>query len=202
MELRDSHIFERQPEGHYCEPLDVDRALMKRLAQFLPKYSTILDPCCGFGRIVRAARERGFIADGGDIIRRWETSPDGDMPIGGTFHKVDYLQAEGHEYDAIVMNPPYGHTIDFVKKALGEARILVAAIVPATWINGAKTARWLAQTPWAYYWPISPRPSMPPGEYLTAGQVAGGGRKDFAVLVWCPCRSPDLLPQVEHLFWR
>ncbi len=201
MKLRDSHIFDRHPEGHYVEPLDLDRALIKALAPALPKGATILDPCCGFGRIVRAASEHGFSAFGYDIAPRWEDNPDGKFDTTKTcFVEVDYLK-RATSADAIVMNPPYGQTIAFVDKALREARVLVAAIVPATWINGLATARWLAQTPWAFYWSISPRPSMPPGEYILAGKKPGGGTKDFSVLVWLT--SVKVQPTVcEHLFWR
>lgn len=201
MELRDSHIFERQPEGHYVEPLELDRALIKKLQPFFPNGSrSIVDPACGFGRIVRAAREAGHRGFGYDIAPRWLQTPDGPHDSFDYFTEADYLAERSLGVDAFVMNPPYGRTIEFVEKALTEARILVAAIVPATWINGARTARWLTQTPWAHFWPISPRPSMPPGEYLLRGEVAGGGTKDFAVLVWK--RGFEGAPTVSHLFWR
>jgi hypothetical protein len=45
-------------------------------------------------------------------------------------------------------------------------------------------ARWLQQTPLAVVWLLTPRPSMPPGYVILAGQKPGGGKVDFCWLVW------------------
>jgi hypothetical protein len=45
-------------------------------------------------------------------------------------------------------------------------------------------ARWLADTPLARVWLLTPRPSMPPGHVIANGEKPGGGSQDFAWLVW------------------
>jgi hypothetical protein len=45
-------------------------------------------------------------------------------------------------------------------------------------------ARWLANTPLARVYLLTPRPSMPPGRVIEAGEKPGGGKQDFVWLVW------------------
>ena len=45
-------------------------------------------------------------------------------------------------------------------------------------------ARWLASTPLSRIYLLSPRPSMPPGHVILAGEEPGGGKQDFVWLVW------------------
>jgi hypothetical protein len=45
-------------------------------------------------------------------------------------------------------------------------------------------ARWLSHTPLARIYLLTPRPSMPPGHVILAGEKPGGGSQDFCWLVW------------------
>jgi hypothetical protein len=64
-----------------------------------------------------------------------------------------------------------------LKLALGK----VAMIWQVPRLNAA---RWLAETPLARVWLLTPRPSMPPGQTITGGRKPGGGTQDYAWLVW------------------
>ncbi len=54
-------------------------------------------------------------------------------------------------------------------------------IFPTARLNAA---HWLKGTPLARVWLMTPRPSMPPGHTITAGEKPGGGKVDFCWLVW------------------
>jgi hypothetical protein len=58
----------------------------------------------------------------------------------------------------------------------------VAAFAPVARLNAAHS--WLRKLPWARLWLLTPRPSVPPGSYLSAGKKAQGGRVDFCWLVF------------------
>jgi hypothetical protein len=45
-------------------------------------------------------------------------------------------------------------------------------------------ARWLEHLPLETVWLLTPRPSMPPGSSIAAGQKPGGGSQDFCWLVF------------------
>ena len=45
-------------------------------------------------------------------------------------------------------------------------------------------ARWLQDTPLARIYLLTPRPSMPPGHVILAGEKPGGGKQDFCWLVF------------------
>ena len=44
--------------------------------------------------------------------------------------------------------------------------------------------RWLSRLPLARIWLLTPRPSMPTGDYIKAGGKVGGGKQDFCWLVF------------------
>lgn len=62
--VRALHKQEEQPEGWYWEPEWCAEVLFARVAFEGP----IHDPCCGAGRIVRAARAAGYVASGSDLV--------------------------------------------------------------------------------------------------------------------------------------
>jgi len=57
-------------------------------------------------------------------------------------------------------------------------------LLPATWLLGDRRARWLETTPLVRVLFITPRPSMPPGAVIMAGQKPGNGTTDYAWFVW------------------
>ena len=70
---------------------------------------------------------------------------------------------------------------DFTQIALKLAKYKVAVIFPVARLNAA---HWLTDAPLRRIWLMTPRPPMPPGSYLEAGHKPGGGRVDFAWLVF------------------
>src|SRR5262249_46068440 len=133
---------------------------------------TILDPCCGFGRIVEAARKAGLQASGSDIV---------DRGYRDLLHTSDFL-SRFPPYPNIVCNPPFNIVDKFALHALDNASVRkVAMIFPTRRLNAA---HWLHGTPLARVWLMTPRPSMPPGHTIAAGEKPGGGKMDFCWLVW------------------
>jgi hypothetical protein len=45
-------------------------------------------------------------------------------------------------------------------------------------------AHWLKNLPLRCVWLLTPRPSMPPGAWIAAGNKPGGGTQDFCWLVF------------------
>lgn len=174
-----AHKFERQPENWYVEPEWVSEALFAAE----PFWWSVLDPACGGGNIIRSARLHGLKAFGSDIVARFD-DPD--------FEIHDFLRGELHwnfsdrlRPDNIISNPPYGDDlIPFIERALELAICKVAMVLPLTFMTGSERQRWLETTPLYKIMPISPRPSMPPGEALLRGEKSTGGTKDFAWFIW------------------
>ncbi len=175
---KNAHIWARDPLDWYAEPPSASQALLA-VESFA---GAILDPACGQGNIVLAARAAGYDAYGSDIRRRCD--PNAPWWIG----KCDFL-AEDHPINGnIVMNPPFFRAAGaegFIRKALALASGKVCAFVDVRFISGAKRAEGLfLEHPPARIWIVTPRPSCPPGEYLRAGGKAEGGSADYCWLVW------------------
>ena len=166
---RDSHLWDRDPHDWYCEP----PWTAERLFDVQPFAGEIVDPACGRGNIVSAAKAAHHCAEGWDIV---------DRGYLGT--KVRNFLAWEQPVCNIVSNPPFGIAEIFVKHALKIARYQVCMLLPATWVQGDKRSRWLEQTSLTKVLFITPRPSMPPGAAIMAGQPPGNGTTDYAWFCW------------------
>ncbi len=160
----EAHVWEREANEHYVEPEWCARRLFEE-EKFI---GAIHDPSCGFGTIPKAAIAHGLVATGSDLVDR------GYGPV------VDFMQDEA-DRENIVCNPPFRVIEQFMIRALQKAQGKVAAIIPVARLNAA---HWLRETPLKTVWLMTPRPSMPPGHVIAAGEKPGGGKADFCWLVW------------------
>lgn len=166
---KNAHLWARHPEDWYVEPEWCSR----RLFEVEPFGGRIWDPSCGTGRIVRAARERGHLAVGTDLVMR--------SPVCSS--QEDFLRTTTRDAN-IVSNPPFGVADDYARKALRQAVFKIALLLPTKWMNSAKRGAWLETTPLATVWLLAPRPSMPPGPVIEAGEKPGNGTVDYCWMVW------------------
>jgi hypothetical protein len=164
---RENHIWHREHHDHYVEPLWVS----ERLFDVEPFVGDIVDPACGFGNIIGAARSRGYTAHGRDIV---------DRGYPGTVVQ-DFMDCSDR-LDNIVCNIPFDIAAKFTQHALTLVRNKFAIIFPVARLNAAH--HWLERMPLARIWLLTPRPSMPPGHVIAAGGRANGGREDFCWLVF------------------
>ena len=139
----------------------------------------IVDPCAGMGRIMTAAHNAGYPAHGYDI-----------NPRQSWIRKQDFMDV-GDSYDNIVSNPPFTlceatkeRPNSLVSFALMRARKKLALLMPTLWMQADKRSRWLETTPLYKVLMLTPRPSMPPGAVIEAGEKPQGGRQDFAWFIW------------------
>lgn len=139
--------------------------------------SGVVDPACGSGNIVRSARAAKISALGSDIVKRAT-----ECYIACDFFSDEW--AKIYDPTNVVSNPPFGIADQFIKLAIERAEQKTAMLLPATWHFGSKRSTWLATTPLKRVLALTPRPSMPPGKAIEAGQKPGGGTKDFAWYIW------------------
>lgn len=164
-----AHAWEREKQEHYVEP----HWCSERLFEVERFKDSIWDPCCGFGRIPDAADRAGLIGLGTDIVHRgWR----------GQKTTIDFLKAEAPLSENIVCNPPFNIAGKFARHAVSMSHVeKVAMVFPTARLNAA---RWLRETPLARVWLMTPRPSMPPGHTIAAGERPQGGKMDYCWLVW------------------
>jgi hypothetical protein len=164
---RRSHIFDRDNHDFYVEPLWCS----ERLFAVETFAGAIWDPAAGLGTIPRAARAAGLSNFASDIADR------------GCGARQDFLTAPAPTTGAfsVATNPPFVLAREFVERALMLGATKVAVIFPTARLNAA---RWLEALPLARIWLLTPRPSMPPGNVILRGGKPGGGKTDFAWLVF------------------
>lgn len=179
---RDSHLWERDAHDFYVEPSWVS----ERLFASERFEGNVWDPACGTGRIVASAKLAGLEAHGMDIVKRGHAC----------IFEIDFLTASD-PWPNIVSNPPFGIAEKFVAHALNLAERKVAMLLPANWVQGDKRSRWLATTPLRRVLFITPRPSMPPGAAVAAGQKPGNGTTDYCWMIWL--RGFDGAPELGWL---
>jgi hypothetical protein len=163
-----AHAFERAENDWYQEP----SWCAERLFEEEKFEGSIWDPACGGGNIPEAAKAAGYDVAYSDIVNR------GYLELATIIR--DFFTIN-EPCDNIVTNPPFNRAQLFAEHALELARGKVAMIFPTRRLNAAK---WLEGTPLRRIWFLTPRPSMPPGEAIAAGQKPGGGKVDFCWVVW------------------
>jgi hypothetical protein len=130
----------------------------------------LLDPCTGFGRIAEAARAVGYTVIAADVI---------DRGYPGCLVQ-DFLDRKSAP-PTVVGNPPFNAVETFARHALKLGAHKVALLFPVARLNAA---RWLKELPLRRIWLLTPRPSMPPGYVIARGEKPGGGKTDFAWLIF------------------
>lgn len=164
------HIFPKEPDGWYVEPAWCS----KRLFEVEKFTGQIIDPACGVGVILKEALAAGYAISGGDIVRRCRW-------LDGNFHRRNFLDWRGRIRGSVVTNPPFDHVQEFCTHALAMGATRVAAIMLVRRLNAA---HWLEKLPLRRVWLLTPRPSMPPGAWIAAGNKPGGGTQDFCWLLF------------------
>ena len=192
-----AHVWDKDPLNWYVE----EPWCNSRLFDVEIFNGGVHDPCCGSGQIAAAARNAGYEnVTFSDVMQR----SIGEMP---TWFELDHViqdyATDPRVYDNIVTNPPFDpcnkDPYPFVEWALSHAAKKVALILPLKWLAGDKRSRWLSTKPLRRVYVLTPRPSMPPGEYLVAGNKAGGGKKDFAWFVFDRSHNSALRSELTWL---
>jgi hypothetical protein len=183
---RDSHIWRPAEDGFYVE----EPWVAERLFDVERFDGAIHDPCTGFGTIPHAAIKAGLRATAADIVDRSSISPFGKIP---RFAIREFL-TDDRRWPNTVFNPPFHIVRQFILRALAVTERKVAAVFP---LARLPAARWISDTPLRDIWLLTPRPSMPPGHVIAAGEKPQGGRVDFCWLVWD--RGYDGPPELRWL---
>lgn len=170
-----AHLWVRHPDDYYVEPAWCNDALFAAV-----KFEgLVVDPCCGLGRVLDAASSAGLDTFGMDIVSRGADQ-------NHRFRIADFLTDELKPggYPNMAFNPPYKYDEKFLGRAINRSQKLTAALLRAQWANAGARSRWLESLPLRYVLALAPRPSMPPGTVIEAGENPGGGRVDYSWFVF------------------
>lgn len=153
------------------------------------------DPACGQGNIVEAInRYAPGMAVGTDLRDRTDTMDffRRRRASGWFLGTSDFMDESVKESlrKNIVSNPPYGRAQlaeAFIRKAVALPGVeKVAMFLNSKFLFGAGRALGLySELPPDRIYPVFPRPSCPPGQYLLDGGKAEGGVENFVWMIWC-----------------
>ncbi|MBA2717723.1 MAG: hypothetical protein H0U52_00580 [Chloroflexi bacterium] len=199
--------YPRDPFGWYVETA----ASVDQLADAIDfRDSLIWDPSCGSGNILDVFARRGHPTIGSDVIDRFK--PGGHRFYRGSFLSCTKWPTMGERPLSIVCNPPYnepaaGMAEAFIWRTLQLVPFYRAAfLVPLEFQCGqGRYEKFYAPKPAAGMRPshvasLMERPSMPPGEMLSAlgESCRKGGMADYCWIIYT-AGGPY---QTEHLFLR
>jgi hypothetical protein len=188
---RCAHVWKPEETGHYVEPFWCSAQLFA-VESFGVPHACVLDPACGWGRILLAAKAAGYTAIGSDIVDRLNRN--GLETVA--FSTCDFLKTSPiRSVWSVVCNPPFDHIQEFAERGLEVAIYKIALLVP---LRRLPAARWLRRLPLESIYLLTPRPSMPPGHWIEAGNVPSGGSQDFCWLVF---RKQMQLGDTPRLRW-
>ena len=153
----------------------------------------IYDPCCGQGNIVEACLAAGLDARGSDLRER--VGAVGKSWFGGRGDFRSMVLSDPN----VISNPPYGRaklTEAFIYQFwnVSPAVHKLAVFTNAKFLFGSGRAMGLfTMIPPSRVWPVNPRPSCPPGQFLVDGGKASGGVENFCWLVWDRSAAPGTM---------
>lgn len=196
--------FPTDPDGWYVEGVECTSFLLER--ETFPG-SSIWDPACGGGNVIRACQAAGLTAVGSDIHDRVSVRRRSGLETPGWFiGRQDFLT---HPHvpswrHSIITNPPYGGAKlaeAFIRRVLEEMPWVdkSAFFVNSKFLfsDGRSTGLFFDHPP-ARIYPVTPRPSCPPGRFLRRGGKAAGGVQDFVWLVY----SRDAVGAPTEFIWK
>jgi hypothetical protein len=168
---RRTHIWPKAKNSWYVEPFWVSQRLFD-VENF--DDDVIYDPACGSGRILKSAADHDYTSIGSDIVKRGKFDTTSDFLSSRPWRPTSSF--------SIVCNPPFDHVEEFFQRALqiGARKIAMICL-----LRRLPAAHWLERLPITTIYLLTPRPSMPPGEWIEAGNAPGGGTQDF---VWVVAR--------------
>jgi hypothetical protein len=167
VKVRKSHIFKRDESNFYIEPEWCSVRLFES-EQFSRR---VLEPFTGTGRVANAARSAGY-----------ETWTSDKTDRGYPLDEIkDFLDVECvADGVSIVSNPPFEDEI--AQHAIRLDPIKMALIWPLARVVAAWP--WLAAAPLARVLLLTPRPPLPPGDYIAAGRKPESARVEHCWLIF------------------
>jgi hypothetical protein len=142
--LTNSNNKKRRELDFYPTPPEVTHALMQFL-ELLP--CTIWEPACGDGAMSEVLAEYGHYVRSTDIRN-----------TGYNTYAVDFL-SEKIDCDAIITNPPFNLSEEFIRHALTQAPV-VAMVLKSQYWHAKKRVALFNEYPPAYVLPLSWRPDF------------------------------------------
>lgn len=141
---------------------------------------TLLDPCCGDGRMAAQLGERFQSVGLNDIDARIGTALDANCKQLRTFGKLAFLVHHNaavdfplwEEVDWVITNPPWSHASEIAQTALRHARKGVALLVRLTFLEATRKRSWIC--------------GKPPDAVLCLPRISfdGSGQTDSAPPAW------------------
>jgi len=152
----------RRELDYYPTPPECTIALMGFLA--LPRNTTIWEPACGNGAMA-------------EVLQQYT-----DMPVVQTdiAEGFDFLDPEKHyrvDCDAIITNPPFNLSEQFIRLALEKAKI-VAMLLKSQYWHARKRSHLFYQHRPAHILPLTWRPDF------RGGELGGSPTMEVAWTVW------------------
>ncbi|MCK5133261.1 MAG: SAM-dependent DNA methyltransferase [Candidatus Sabulitectum sp.] len=134
----------RRKMDFYPTPPEATHALMKflKLGPCL-----ICEPACGDGAMAEVLKQYGHGIMASDLRQS-------GYGCGG----VDFLLSDG-DYDAIITNPPFNVSEEFIRHAIPQARV-VAMILKSQYWHAKKRRKLFNEFPPAYVLPLTWRPDF------------------------------------------
>ena len=152
----------RRELDFYPTPAEVTHALMKFLSL---EPCLIHEPACGDGAMSEVLKQYGHDVMSSDIR---ETG----YGQGG----VDFLLSDG-DYDAIITNPPFKISEEFVRHAIPQARV-VAMVLKSQYWHALKRMPLFQEFPPAYVLALTWRPDF------RGGELGGSPTMEVLWTVW------------------
>jgi hypothetical protein len=165
---RAAHIWAKEAHRWYVEPAWCSTRLFD--VEDFNHDHVVLDPMCGFGRILESAKAANYVTVCADIV---------DRGYPGT--RVQDFFKRRSVPPTVITNPSFEDAEQVVAHAFRLGAQKIAIVMPVATLCAAV---WAFSAPLRRIWLLSPRPSMPPRQVILRGEKPEGGRVDYCWAVF------------------
>lgn len=166
----------RRADDDCATPGWATRAILSEIRR--PLDGSVLDPCCGSGRILDEVRGVWGLSTAGIEMDRERA---GVASMGGHLvHCADAMGLVWGSPSALITNPPYSWALEFVERAREQCPDIESAfLLRLNWLGSQRRAAFLRTHPPDVY-VLPKRPSFTNG---------GTDATEYAWMVWGPGRG-------------
>ena len=142
----------RMSNDNYPTPVADASRIVKHLVETFdidPTVTTVLDPACGEGNLHRALLDNGFLRGNLYGIEIDEALAEKNSHAA-VIECSDALQVGWPKRGMIFMNPPYSHAMEFVERAMDDAKnhgTIVVALLRLSFLGSQKRASFHQEHP-------------------------------------------------------
>jgi hypothetical protein len=149
-------LWERKPADLYPTPVDATESIMPLINSLIDNGlmpgKRVWEPACGDGRLARVLEWHGLEVTSSDL-REFPGYGTGGIDFLSP-HTADMIGMSTEPFDAVITNPPFSHSVEFLIEARSYAPVVIFLLKQNYWNTKGRLDLWDGHRP-TFFLPIT-----------------------------------------------